>query len=80
MTKALDAAVRAAEEAIEDPKRYAKYEDVARCIMCAALTAEPPAEAVDVMVDAMAADDTSFASMSIAAYRALRAHLLGEDA
>ena len=73
MTKALDAAIRAAEEAIEDPKRYAKYEDVARAILRAALPAEPPEWFVTLY-----SRYTSYQG-SPRFWADFRAHLLGED-
>lgn len=77
MTKALDAAVLAAQEQYDE---HGADDDVAiLAALRAALPAEPTVEMIETMNAAIwvSFDDDSPGER---AYRALRAHLLGEDA
>ena len=70
MTQALDAATAACRIILEiHHKRTA--EDFALAALRAALPAEPPAELIEAIAEAEDDEDV---------YRAVRAHILGEDA
>lgn len=71
MTKALDAAIRAAKEQYEDGEYPAT---IARAVLHAALPAEPTLELIWEMMEASRSGNIGDV------YDALRAHLLGEAA